>query len=249
VTQVIRGPSVTIIGWVPFAYRPPALRLVSPLGIRGWLGVTLVNLSGNARPPRRFRSHRALIDFTENRDFRGAVWVRDVELTVDSAGGPIDIDCDDNFHVGYTPYFAWVPAPNSVGRVLRRLSCEGEAEQEFERATTANGGRVRKLVGIRLGKVPNAVSRIVTGHWAPYAWMEIDYRLYTNGLAEVSVSGSSIPSQTFYVAGYAVGSHSMRDTRPHETRAFLQAGDRVRAPTRRRRGTRFTVPGVINLSW
>src|SRR5437762_367871 len=99
---------------------------------------------------------------------------------------------EDLDYLGYTPHY--------FGLLTLFLRGKGALTEVF-RNDGADGVTLSQQANFRLGKIGNGIAYMITGYWAPYAWMRYVYRAYTNQRVIVEITGSHIPSQTFYL-GY-----------------------------------------------
>lgn len=233
-TYTISGPPVIAIGWIPRHYRLPASMSLGVLGGRLWASMHAVYMLGN-EPPVNIISHiDQLKKYLSNRDFRGAVWLFDVQLTLDNNDRAINIDCNDDHDVGYTPYLSFIPIKRSrrMSLVSERFNSPGEGDGQLVRTTSGNCGKLTRTVWFRLGKGANCISRVLSGNWAPYASMKIEYEIDSNGRGSVTFNGSYIPSQSYYFKGVNTWRHDIYTNTVPQTKGFLLAGAAQHAPTR-----------------
>jgi len=82
---------------------------------------------------------------------------------------------------------------------------------------------VRLRVEFKLSPTMDLVARSLTGYWAPYAWMEIEYRIPKpkTGPVTVSFSGSNLPSQAYYVDWTRMHYHDMRNSTKQKIDGFI----------------------------
>ncbi len=89
---------------------------------------------------------------------------------------------------------------------------------------------LRYRAEFKLSVFTNLGARLFTGHWAPYAWCELVYRFHKTKKIEISVEGSSIPSQRLYIdwklpapapAAGIVPEYNMLDASPPQVDGFV----------------------------
>ena len=225
----VPGPSAALIGWIPYR---PLLGGRLPLNFtrhRYARALRLVLCTGNRpEPPPRLSGRPDYDRFIESRNFRATLCLFDVVLTCYPDGRDAEIRATAGDYTGYTPLttggrfgpftydLAW--HDKGVGEV------HGQVDRHPEHAT------IRRLVTFRIAKVGNLGARLLTGHWAPFAWMSIAYTLRRDGSVRVDYRGSLIPSQSMYAGWRRRRRYSMLTLTPSQISGFIQAGGDALAP-------------------
>ncbi len=221
--RVIHGPSATAIGWIPFQ---PLLGSRLPTSYARHpqtLGLRAMFRTGNRpEPPSDLRGRSTYRGFIDARNFRGALCLSGVKFTDHGDGRDADIEASVDDFIGYTP----LRAKGRFGKFDYDLAWHekglGKIWTEIEKGPTY--ATLRRTAEFRIGKWGNVGSALLTGYWAPFAWMSIDYTVWIDGRIRIEFRGSSIPSQSFYVAWRRVRRHSMFTLDRSQITGFLSTG-------------------------
>src|SRR3712207_6514636 len=198
----VDGPDVASVGFIPYyksiSHVPQnhytEHRFASP-------PFDLLFDSGNTPAPKQsFTGMDDFLRFVGSKNFRGVMTIRGVKLHCDDGGKPRELKVKHYEDVGYTPmrdFLAW--------RLFRSPKFKffydkGVGEHSCQAKFTGNSAQITQFVRFRIGKVGNFGAWIMTGLWAPYAWMKTVYTISCDGSVSVKFSGSNIPTQYYYVS-------------------------------------------------
>ena len=176
--------------------------------------------SGNRpRPPASFVDHAEFLEFLDGMNLRAALAVWDVKLYCRD-GRPEAIVCRHEERVGYTPFV--------VGRTIHYSM--GDGSERYAVEYSQDRAVIRQAIRFKIGKLGNAMARLMVGEWAPSAWMQIDYAFSCNGRIRIDFCGSFIPSQRYYRDWSHSGSFDMLTNSADDIDRFLYAGGCRDAP-------------------
>lgn len=150
----------------------------------------------------------------------------------DGGGSPVRIDGDyllDRRNIGYTP----VPiVPRVPPRFFRKVTFHrGEGDATIPTQRLESGAiTLVQLVRFRIGWAGNAAGRLMIGHWAPDAWMLLEYKIAASGDFRITLTGSGIPSQRLFVGYTSAQVHDMVTIGRNDVAGFIEAGANVQAP-------------------
>jgi len=240
--EIVRVPSVAITGWVHYsddirkmpknAYTEHRLARgmkFAPLTPSRYSAFGLLFRSGNQTTPvnpnpSRFR-HDSLsfVDLIESHNYRVAVAMDNIEILRDANTRlPYLLHFDFTFNVGYTP----IP-----GRPVEEAR-QGEGIQ-YKTAFLRSGDNrvvIHSITRFRLKGLADAIATFMTGHRAPYAWVEFLYVIDEQG-GRIIFTGSSIPSQSIYLDWTRSGTYDMLTATEAAIDGFITAG-KTSAPPR-----------------
>ena len=237
-------PDVAAWAWIPrydnLSELPPCgLSRVERLdqivlgSVRTRLALTALLRTGNHPPPRRgWDGADEFTGWADTREYRGTLCLHQVYLAV-RRGRAVDVKFlapAGGNHIGYTPLRA--------GATVRYES--GVGPPPSSRVVVADDGSAATLaygIAYRIGDLLNVGNRAMTGHWAPYAWSRVTYRIEVGGRWEVQFHGSVIPSHTFVADWGEQRRWRAEDATEAEVFGFLTLG-------RNRLGPAFGVPLV-----
>ena len=196
----ITGPSIVVIGWIPFVsplryflsaatstYRNHSRRDLARVAF------PFLFITGNRpSPPATFGRANGIakfLSFLSLRQFRAAFAITDFTLYCDENGRPFRVTYRWLMKSGYTPIPLW-PGPPLKG--------EGEPViPDFSTLTGGDGIGCTSKLQFRIGglglKTAERFLDVV-----PWAQITVSYVLRANGSCDVSCEGTQIPSQTFY---------------------------------------------------
>jgi hypothetical protein len=213
-----KGPDVLVIGWIPFA-----MDSASAPGFPPGPGATLLFQSGNPDPPIAFAGHAGFTGWLHpstvvgTKEYRAALYLKDIVAEFNSGSEPVIRAADGPF-VGYTPVRMFIGGANvavMVPQFSQYLRGTGTYHPPVpERDPGGQWIGIRYRAEFKLSKLPNLISKVLVGAWAPYAWCEIVYRVYASGKVEVDVEGSAIPSQRLYIDWALPPADSMANIQP-----------------------------------
>ena len=137
--------------------------------------------------------------------------MHDVRLTCYSDGRDADIEARTADFIGYTPMQAKGRRGGFRYDLIWHDKAVGQIWTEIEKRPTS--ATLRRTVEFRIGKLGNLGSAILTGYWAPCAWMSIEYTLWSDGRSCPQSVAWSIPSAysgqesqpTIRISGYVAG--------------------------------------------
>lgn len=213
-----RGPDVLVIGWIPFA-----MSRSSAPGFPPGPGANLLFQSGNPDPPIGFAGHAGFANWLHpsnvigTREYRAAVCLKDIVADFGGRSGPTIRAADAPF-VGYTPLRMFIGGSNVAAMIpqLPRYTAGTGPYHPPVPESDPNGEwiAIRYRAEFKLSKLPNLLSRVLVGAWAPFAWCEIIYRVHVTGDVEITVEGSAIPSQRLYIDWAMPAADAPAGTRP-----------------------------------
>ncbi len=226
-----------VVGWIPFHVNPPP----AP-GFPPGLGTTLLFWSGNPAPPIAFAAYAGFANWLHpknpigTKEYRAAIYLQGVAAEFSDDGSPPRADRTANgSFIGYTPLRLFVGGVNVAAGLPQVAQYKKGTGPRYSPTTTAdpagNWVELRYRAEFKLSWLPNLISRVLTGAWAPYAWCEIAYRFDKTGQVDVRVDGSAIPSQRLYVnwttpasnpAGGILPEYDMLAANPAPVSGFLQ---------------------------
>jgi hypothetical protein len=195
----ISAPSTAAIGWIPYYGSAEALG-ESPL--RGLyesdLAVRMLFASGNPEPQPEFSGDIRFADRLGLLDFRGIVALRRPRLAVNSRRKPVALRVGTLIQVGTTPI------PAGRGRVQIQLAGRNSTSKFGgagpEVRFTKDGVHLRYEHRFKLGLIADLASRLLTGKFAPFAWIELNYFIPNEeGAGQLVVRSSVVPSVHWYI--------------------------------------------------
>lgn len=199
-----KGPDTLVVGWIPFAMDGGSAAAGFPSGP----GTSLLFQSGNPAPPIGFAGHVGFTGWLHpcnligTKEYRAALYLKDIVAEFPANGAPAIRAADGSF-VGYTPIRMFFGGAN-VAAMLPQLSQYTRGTGTYfpplpEVDPDGEWIAIRYRAEFKLSRLPNLLSRVLVGAWAPYAWCEILYRVHVSGEVEIQVQGSAVPSQRVYV--------------------------------------------------
>jgi hypothetical protein len=216
--RVYRLPSAAMVGWIPL--RPFRAPLPVPWQALPWnhqIAARAMLATGNPDPA--IGSLHDFRTFVASSEFRLAIAVTHVRVTFDPATG-VHLSARLRYKVGFTALRAGrtIYAPGVGRRLLKNPFGKGELKV-----------RVRAKIGRKL----NLAQSLLTGHLAPWAAGQVEYRVSPGGSYRIQFVGSRIPSQRFYVDWTVIGVHDLTSLPSQDFRGFVEAGDCVNASVAR----------------
>lgn len=144
--------------------------------------------------PEIFTSPSAVKKFAATRDYRGLLALGDITLEVPTQGNPIlsyNSWLSRDEEIGYTPYRL-----SFFGKLVKLGHPPGDGMRR-DPVVESNGqtAYLSHRVEFRIGWFGNWVGRLLTGYWAPYVWMQVEYLSRRDGSYVLTLSGSCIPTQ------------------------------------------------------
>lgn len=184
-----------MVGWIPFHVNPPP----AP-GFPPGLGTTLLFWSGNPAPPIAFAAYAGFANWLHpknpigTKEYRAAIYLQGVAAEFSDDGSPPRADRTANgSFIGYTPLRLFVGGVNVAAGLPQVAQYKKGTGPRYSPTTTAdpagNWVELRYRAEFKLSWLPNLISRVLTGAWAPYAWCEIAYRFDKTGQVDVRVDG------------------------------------------------------------
>ncbi len=199
----LRGPDVAAVGWIPFFENLSDL----PAGHQYPLSVPMRLLfnSGNPEPKNTFGGFPDFEQWlyplhpTGTREYRAALYLRDIVLHDPSDGSASRVEYEHGAFIGFTPPRFMAFGINVSPLRGYHQGVGPDFDPEEEELPNGRGIQIRYRIEFKLAFSMDLLVRSITGYWAPFAWMEIDYRIFKTGRVEVDFRGTAIPSQTYYV--------------------------------------------------
>ena len=256
-SSLVRGPSVFVIGLIPY-YDSIYDLIPATSGYHrfyAWrqYGFKLLFRTGNRPPPEALctaslgRLHcgcgsETLAEFFEKNpperpEFRTICWLRDMTITP-RANNRAYLSFLRGYRIGATPApsspdsaWRWRRPPRWLPRWLRDADGKGE-DTYSDLAWSSDGVTFTYKHTFKLGWLANTLSALLMGKLAPSALIRIKYTLKTDNSAQVTLGGSTIPSQTFYIDCKRQGRWDMVLLDEHGIRSFIEAGSCTTAPDR-----------------
>jgi len=236
----VLGPDVATVGWIPY-YK--TLKDIPPSAFRrhpkAWPAFALLFDSGNPSPPKRIgRMKGFMIDLLWKKRFRGALALADVQLYCDPTRGH-HVKYRSEARPGYTPFNAYINGW-FLGKPKTTLTYslgDGTVSTTVEYGT--HHAMIHHWIKFKIGKIGNFAAWMFSGQWAPWAWLEIRYRIQCEGAYRIDFGGTYLPSQTYYADWREVGMYNMLEASQSQIDGFLSSGDCHVAPGR----THFTISG------
>jgi hypothetical protein len=216
-TFEVQAPSVAVIGWIPY-------RRLDTIPNVAWRDhpkqTAFRNLfrSGNAPDPPARLGDADLDALVDSRNFRAALSVKGLRLARDE--NELTFRCPYHEHIGYTMF--------RLGGSSFPFKGIGHLRPEMTRDKDC--ARLHLSFDFKLGRVSNLGGWVMTGHWAPSAWIDISYELRADGSWTLEVTGSGIPSAAIYLDAAQIHRHDMLDLRGNAIDRFITAGDCADAP-------------------
>jgi len=225
----IKGPSLVVIGWIPFFYPWGYFLSASTSAYRnhsrrqlGWIAFMLLFLTGNRpAPPATFDHADALpsfLSFPLRKQFRAAIAISDLTLYCDDDGRPFRFTCRWLTESGFTPIPLWPGKP--------WLGGEAEsADPEFSPLPAGDGVACTLKLKFRIGGLGRQIAEWFVGV-VPWAQFTVSYRLRSDGTCDIFCEGTQIPSQSFYKEWVSMSkeTHDMLGNSEADINAFHFSG-------------------------
>lgn len=225
--SVYRGPSVAAIGWIPSRgicqKIPPAFHQH-----RRWWGLKPLFATGNPRPPDSFDGEEGFRDFLKAKEYRAVLCVTGVEAGFAFGKTQRDLPHDHIMKGGYTP-LGLATDGQELG-IRYRYYSPGIDRAMSSIAIGSECAPIGKTIGFRIGKFGNWMSKILVGHFAPFASIGVGYEIFHDGNYKITFAGTYVPTQKFYVNWQAVHSYSMENISVEHLEDFLTAETRGEGP-------------------
>lgn len=249
----VKVPPVAAIGWIPFYLRVDDVPANDYTRSRPKVYDYLFD-SGNRDPVDYLNDEEGFLRVIASNDYRGAFFLNGLNLYRSTFGFTHhNSDFRRMEYVGYTPIRhvqrGSDPPAKHTDWESRGLGGSNGLSIEVE----AHRVVITQRVEFRICKYLQVVGGLLTFNLrsAPYAWMEMEFTIYSHGHYEIEFRGSSIPSQQLYVdwKRSATCRYDMLSATHQEMEGFLGAGDilgfrkPVRAPARR--GARLYETGQL----
>lgn len=227
----ICGPDVASIGWIPY------FKYITQMPANDYTRHSLFYPafqvlfdSGNDPPPPvTFSGLTDFFNFLSTENFRGAMYLGDVRLCCDAMGRPTQVSWRRYEEVGYTPMRVVVGRPPIDSKFAVYYS-QGVGGGGVQVTWAGNCATITHWLRFKIGGLGNWGSWLMTGQWAPFAWMRTDYKICCDGSITIKFAGTYIPSQYYYVGWNWFGLHDMLGNTTAQIDGFLNAGDCSDAP-------------------
>jgi len=205
-----------------------------------WWGLKPLFYTGNPPPPISFSGEEEFRDFLASKEYRAALCITDVEVGFDLDNNLRDLPHDQIMKCGYTPLGLATNGQNLGSRY--RYYSPGVDRKSSAIALGFDYAPVGKFIEFRIGKFGNLMSKLLVGHYAPFACVDISNRIYHDGTYRIEFSGTLVPNQTYYVDWKAVNCYSMENICDENLDDFLTAESRSCTPMR---SEHFAVHGEL----
>lgn len=230
----IQGPDVAAVGWIPYYDKWPDIP--QPHLYRRSIAMRLLFNSGNPEPRANFPNADSFENWIGNtKEYRGALWLRDAALKwTDARPRPV-FECTRDGLAGYTPPRVVVKGANlAPWPVSGHYEGRGSLDDPLPTPDPdSNGGEVTLTVKFKLSARMEKIGYLMTGYWAPSAWMKLTYRMEKTGRVTVKLQGSTIPSQAYYSGWQRRGAHDMLINSEQQISGFIEQAESCRmAPER-----------------
>ncbi|MBI2689967.1 MAG: hypothetical protein HYX27_26990 [Acidobacteria bacterium] len=198
----------------------------------------LLFASGNPEPQPEFWSDVRFWDRLALGDFRAALALRRPRVFFDAQGRPVSVRMETLRRVGRTP----IP----YGREFLQIQMKGregggDARRDAAHVRFSNlGVEIVYDYSFKLGRLADWAGALLTAKLAPFAWMELRYRVPWSGEANLSLHSSAVPSTRWYVEdrinpgtsghGRAVGGADMERHEAVEFERFVDTSSEGRGP-------------------
>ena len=169
-----------------------------------------------------FGSLEAFKEFLQTKEYRGGHALYNIYLF-----HPLDrkpfleyeaLELEDQ--IGFTPIR--LPRPLNDRLVFHLKGCgTRRGPQEIPKPS---GFHLWYETRFRICWLGNIVNKLLTGYWAPDAWIRADYDIDYDGNFILMVSGSVIPSQVFFSSHSQTFFHDMEKISSNEIFTFFSTG-------------------------
>ncbi len=195
-----------------------------------WPAFSMLFDSGNQPAPLGFGGQTDFEKFVNSEDFRAALSLRDVKLCCDGQGNPQSVTYRPYGEVGYTPMRTEVNWMLLNDPKVTLWHSKGVGSTGSKVTFQNNCATISCWVYFKIGGVGNLGSWILTGQWAPFAWIQTDYTICCDGSITVKFYGTDIPTQYYYIDWSRIGLHDMLADTTNQIDGFLKGGDCKAAP-------------------
>ena len=193
------GPSTAAIGWIPYygigdAFTKSDWRTA----FHNERPIRMLFATGNPEPQPEFSGPVRFADRLDLGDFRAAVAIRTPVLGLDVRRRPVSFRFGQFLRVGRTP----IPFMRESLQI--QLPGRGADDQRFGRVTPrvrfSHHAVVLHLEYLfKLGKLADLAGAVLTGKFAPFAWIRLKYRIDTDGHCRLEIQHSVVPSVRWYI--------------------------------------------------
>lgn len=194
----VAGASAAAIGWIPYYGSAEALG-DSPL--RGKYekeqAVKLLFASGNPEPQASFPGDARFADRLGLGDFRAAIALRRPRLALNAQRQPLAVRVGVLRRMGNTP----IRFPGNKFEVQAPGRGSGTASylEPADVRFSVDGVEIRYEYKFKLGWTTDlATALLLTRKLAPFAWIEMKYKIRCSGLANLELRSSVVPSVHLY---------------------------------------------------
>lgn len=226
--KIYSAPSAFAIGWIPIQSCRDRMPEAFARRKRAW-GLKPLFFTGNKPPPDEFAGEAHFQTFVEAKDYRAIIGVAGVEVSFNETGASSEnAPLGDLTHGGYTPYRLTMGDGNTS--VSFRHFSSGVTREASSIAIGCESAPFGISQDFRISTLGNIMSRLLIGHFAPFARMDIAYEVFADGRYEVSFGGTYVPSQAYYVGWKKVGEHHLEHISNEQLDDFLTAETRRARP-------------------
>jgi hypothetical protein len=229
-TDFVKGPSVFVIGHIPYsegipaqsAYRRffllrPAFWLLFRTGNREPENVLCTTSMAGCRCGKSTLAQFFNENPPDRPEFRTVCWLHGITLEP-RADGRARLKFGRGYRIGKTP------SPSHPGSWARRYF-EGYGEDSYEDPKwDSDGVTLVYKHTFKLGRLADFLTAVLTRSFAPSALIQIEYKLKTDGSFRIELGGSGIPTRTFYIDCDNRERWDMLDADEQEIRMFVRAG-------------------------
>jgi hypothetical protein len=246
-TAVVTAPDIAVIGFIPHLREiPPGSGYDVYAGVKR-AGMKFLFRSGNYTPV-ELDGPSDLVRYLDARgEYRGALLMSNISLSLCADGTPAEVRFEgltDDVGVGYTPLQRlWRPTPALPLPPPGSHHWRKQVWRYDQGVWPADDPRWRvdfepdcailtHWQDFRICGLGNLASAFFTGQFAPFAWIQVEYKIFSNGRREAWVMGSHVPSLLSMVAWQAVDLQDMTQNDFAEVDGFITATPNTRAPPR-----------------
>lgn len=193
------GPSTAAIGWIPYygigdAFSKPEWRNA----YHDEFFIRMIFATDNPEPQQEFSGPVRFADRLDLGDFRAALAIRTPVLGLNEQRKPVSLRFGQFMRVGRTPL------PFGRESVQIQLQGRGTGEPRSGGVTPRvrffpTGAELQLEHLFKLGRLADFAGAVLTRKLAPFAWIRLKYRFYTDGHVRIEIQHSAVPSVRWYI--------------------------------------------------